>query len=96
MRLRKQKAIRSSSKSASLFSPAINICSNSGITEIAVLPKDLASVGTVRQPKIRTPSSFAIASIFLRNSGLLSALPIKNTPVAYLVIGGNEKSTTER
>ena len=94
-RLRKQKAIRSNSKSDSLFSPAINICSKSGITEIAVFPNELELIGTLRQPRIRTPSSMAISAISLLSWVLSEVGSIKNMPVAYLEIGGKENSTTD-
>ena len=93
IRFLKQNALRSRSKSNSSFKPATKICSNFGITESAVLPIDLESIGSSRQPSISSPSSFAIVASASRSEKDLST---KIIPVAYLPTSGSLKSTTSR
>jgi hypothetical protein len=76
--LRKQKAKRSSAIPDSPLAPAINNCSNFGITPRAVLPRDEELIGSSRQPKTTNPSSAAIAAISFWKSKLwpTNAIPV--------------------
>ena len=77
----------------SFFKPAIKTCSNRGITEIAVLPKDVGLIGSSRQPRIFNPSSSAIFEIEFLTSALGSTNPI---PVAYEPSAGSSNGRTAR
>ena len=62
-RLRRQKTIRSRTRSLSPLRPSTNICLKEGITDKAVLPIDFELIGRSRQPNMRKPSSLAILVI---------------------------------
>ena len=63
----------------SFFKPAINNCSNRGITESAVFPRADELMGNSLHPSTFNPSSLAIAAIESFTSALGSINPI---PVA--------------